>query len=179
MKRTLLFFVISLIVLSGCSVIAQTTEQPDLTYVIVASRNGIEQEYKTGTRFLIKFKSDSSIQKTRGFFAGVSEGKIVMLPKKTSNEVVLIPPDSVLLLRRIRPTQRIGYAATGITLIGVGAAVLNRAANTSGSTGAAVLVIPVIGAGVYFLCVIPITLVIEKLYEKKKTNGWTFSIRQQ
>lgn len=179
MKSIYLFFSVVLFSLLDTSVIAQTIDQPDLAYFIVASKNGTERNYKTGKRFLIKYKSGSSAQKTRVFFAGVSEGKIAMLPKTTSNEVVLIPPDSILLLRRIRPTQRIIYAAAGITLIGTGTAILDNVGNASGNSGAAVLIIPVIGAEVYFLCAVPVSLFFEKIFEKKRSSGWTFSIQRQ
>lgn len=140
---------------------AQTTEPSGFSYAIVAGKNGIERRYNVGSKILLKFTSDSSIQKARGYFAGITNGKIAILSKKISKEAALISADSILLLRRIRPTQRIIYAAGGVTLIGTGAAILDKAGNTSGNSGAAVLIIPVIGAGVYFLCAVPVSLFFE------------------
>ncbi len=178
MKSVGLLFTIIIFPLSGTSVFAQITEQPDLAYVIVASKNGIERKYKAGTRLLIKYNNGNSKQKARGYFAGVEEEKIAIFSKKATGKAILISPDSVLLLRKIRPTQRIIFATIGMTLIGGGAAILDKASNTSGNSGAAVLIIPVIGAGVYFLWAVPVSLLIEKINEKKKDKGWTFLIKR-
>lgn len=66
-KSRYAFFSIIIYAVACPSAFAQTIEQTDLAYVIVAGKNSFEQEYKTGSRFLIKFKSGSSIQKTRVF----------------------------------------------------------------------------------------------------------------
>ncbi|MBI5372101.1 MAG: hypothetical protein HZA79_08755 [Sphingobacteriales bacterium] len=174
MNRIYLFIVTLVFVLSGSSVFAQ----PDLAYVIVAGKNGSERKYEAGERLFIKYNGSHSIQKARGYFAGVTDGKIAILSKRTSGETALISADSILLLRKIRPGQRVFFAATGIALTGGGAVLLDRASNTSGNSGATILVIPVIGAGVYFLWAIPVSLLVEKLNEKRKSKGWAFSIRK-
>jgi hypothetical protein len=55
-------------------------------------------------------------------------------------------------------------------------AVLNNNDNTPDSAMRDALIIPVIGVGVYFLCVIPVSLFIEKMGEKKKANGWVLKL---
>lgn len=164
--------------LSCSSLFGQADDVTDLSYAIVASKKGVERKYKSGSRLLIKYSNGHSAQKARGYFAGVEDGKIMMLSKKSARVYPSISPDSILLIRRIRPTQRIIFAAAGLTLIGTGTVVLDNASNSSGISGAAVLVIPVIGAGVYFLYAVPISLLIEKLNEKKKIKGWTYSIER-
>lgn len=178
MKRFFSFFLSALLLCSfGVPVCGQISEQSlSFNYAIIASKNGSERIYKPGTRFFIKHSIDHSTQKVRGYFAGVAEGKIAILSKKRAKETMLICADSILLLRKIRPGSRILFSSIGAALIGGGAAILDNASGAN--SGAGVLVIPVIGAGVYFLCAVPISLMIEKVNEKTIAKEWKFEIRK-
>jgi hypothetical protein len=158
---------------------AQKDNPSDFSYVLLASKNGTKRIYKPGIRVLIKYASDSAEKKVRGYFAGVQDGKFAVIRKREAMEPILVPVESIMLLRKIRPGQRIFYAAAGVTLISIGAAIIDKAGDSSGSAWAGAIIIPAIGAGVYFLCAVPISHLFERINEKRANRGWTFSIRQQ
>ena len=143
--------------------------KPDSSNTLIAAKNNFQKVYKPGTKFYLKFRNDSSVQKCRGVFTGITNGEINITHKK--EKTFLILPENILLLRKIKPGSRIIYAGIGTALVTAGAAVLNNDDETSGSAMRGALIIPVIGVGVYFLCAIPVSLLIEKLGEKKKADG--------
>lgn len=151
---------------------------PNVSYTIVASKNGIEKLYKPGTQLFLKYDKGSLLQKVRGFFSGVIDSNIVITHKKKSKGRILIPVEDIILLRKINPGKRIIYGAIGTVLVGGGAAIIDKAGNTPGTAMGGALLIPVIGAGVYFLCAVPVSLLLEKMFEKKVKNGWALSIEQ-
>src|ERR1044071_1588200 len=151
---------------------------PDFSYRLITLKNGIEKLYKPGTRLFLKYGNGSSPQKIRGIFAGVMDGKIAIIRKKKSKEQILIPVEDIILVRKIHPGKRIIFGAIGAVLITGGAAIIENTEDSPGGAWTAALVIPVIGAGVYFLCVVPASLVLEKLSEKKRSDGWSFRVQK-
>ena len=156
------------------AVLFAQTHKPDYSYKLIAAKNNFQKVYTTGTKFCLKFYNDSSVQTCRGVFTGITNGEIIITTHK--KEKLFISPESILLLRKVKPGSRIIYAGIGTALVAGGVAVLNNNDNTPGSARRDALIIPVIGVGVYFLCAIPVSLVIEKIGEKKKANGWIFKI---
>jgi hypothetical protein len=156
------------------SVLFAQTHKPD-SYKLVAAKGNFQKVYTIGTKFFLKFYSDSSIQKCRGVFTGLTNDEIIITAHK-KGKAFLILPDNILLLRKIKPGSRIIYAAIGTALVAGGSAVINNENNTPGAAMRDALIIPVIGAGVYFLCAIPVSLFLEKIGEKKKAMGWVFKI---
>jgi hypothetical protein len=154
------------------------TDNTDSSYKLVAVKNNFQKVYATGIKFFLKFHNDSSVQKCRGVFTGITNGGIIITTHK-KGKTFLILPENILLLRKIKPGSRIIYAGIGTALTVGGAAVINSKDNTPGSAMRDALIIPVIGAGVYFLCAIPVSLLIEKIGEKKKVNGWIFKIENR
>jgi hypothetical protein len=150
---------------------------PDFSYALIASKNGFEKVYRPGTRLVLKY-GNSSPKKVRGIFAGVMDGKIVITRKKKSKEKNLIPVEDILLVRKINPGKRIIFGAIGTVLVAGGASVLEDTDNSPGAAWTGALVIPFIGVGVYFLCVVPVSLMIEKAGEKKRSSGWSFRVQQ-
>ena len=151
---------------------------PDLSYSIVASKNGMENYYKPGTQLLIKYKDNSGERKIRGFYSGESGGDIVIKHRKKDVAKTVIIVDSITVLRRIKPGKRIFYGAIGTLLVGGGAALLDNEGNTPGSAMRGALIIPVIAVGVFIICAVPVTIIVEKVNEKKCINGWKFKLQQ-
>jgi hypothetical protein len=176
-KQRMKYQLIILSVLLSLSV-AVTSSAQGVAPALVASKNGYEKRYRPGTRLCIKYGNDSSTQKTRGIFTDVVDGKIVIAFKKKSKVQVVIPVEDITMLRKIKPGKRILYAAAGTALVAGGAAVIEQSGNSAGSGMATALVIPVIGAGVYTLCAVPVSLLFEKMGEKKRSSGWSFSVQQ-
>ncbi|MDB5232585.1 MAG: hypothetical protein JWN76_3390 [Chitinophagaceae bacterium] len=150
---------------------------PHYSHTIIASKNGIEKIYKLGSRLFITYQNGSDQQKLRGYFTGVTNGKIAIARKKKTSEEILIPVENITVLRKINPGKRIIYGAVGTALVAGGAAIINKRSNSPGAGMRDALIIPIIGVGVYSLCVVPATLLLEKLSEKKRSSGWTFHAR--
>lgn len=146
------------------------------SYVLVATNNASHNVYKQGARFFIRYSNGETGKKVRGVLTGFSDTEIVISTFSDLNNKTTIPIDSITKLRRINPRARLAFGIAGTALISVGAAVIN---NSSGSGFKDALIIPVIGAGSFLLYVVPISLLIEKLNEKTKTGGWTFSIEKR
>ena len=149
----------------------------DSSYKLIAVKDNFRKTFRTGTKFFVKFYNDSSVQKYRGVFTGITNDKIIITTHK-KEKVLLILPENILLLRKIKPVSRIIYAGVGTILVTSGAIVLNNSGNTPASAIQGAFLIPVIGIGTYFLFAIPASLLIEKLGEKKKVDGWAFKIEK-
>jgi len=163
---------------TSVSLLAQTNETKFWDYVIVARKKEIVKTYKPGTKLFLSYFDRSGVQKIKGYLSRAIDNNITILPRKKSNEEVTIAVDSIVVLRKIKPSQRISFSVIGSILIGTGAILMDKAGDSpSGAMGSALL-IPVIGAGVYFLFSIPFSLMIEKVSERKKKDGWEFSIRR-
>jgi hypothetical protein len=143
---------------------------------LFAKRNRESEAYKIGEKVLIKFDTEGKIEKTRGIILEISEAKITFGNKRGTKHIS-IPIENISLLRRINPTNRIIYGILGTALISGGAALIDSGGDTPGSAMRGALLIPVVGVGVYILGAIPVSIIIERLSEKKRDSGWKFSVQ--
>jgi hypothetical protein len=150
---------------------------PDLSYSIVASKNGVKHFYKPGDRVLIKYKDSDYTKKMRGFYSGESGGNLVMKRKKKGIAQSIIAVDSIIILRRIHPVKRMVYAVIGTSVVGGGAAILENGGDSPGSAMKGAFIIPVIAVGVFFICAVPVTLIVERINERKRSAGWQFELQ--
>jgi hypothetical protein len=163
--------------LTSLSSTAQDT-LPHLGYRFVALRNSERAFYKTGTRLVIKYTDGSSTQRLRGAFAGVMNGSIAIGARGGSKSMTVIPVEDISMVRKVHPQRRVAFAIIGTVLVGGGTAILESGGNSPGSAMRGALIIPVIGIGSYLLFAVPITLIAEKLNEKKRKNGWKFELSE-
>lgn len=170
-------FLLSFFLVSAISSSAQHNAG-DLSYTLIASRNTIQKIYSPGSRFFLKYTNHASMHHCRGVFTGITDDKIVITTNKRKRENILIAPGDIILLRKIKPGKRILYGGIGTALVAGGAALINNAGDTPGSAIGGAIVIPFIGAGVFFLGAIPVMLLVEKLNEKNTANGWKFTIEK-
>ena len=155
---------------------AQAESRPDLSYRIVASRFGQDVYYSPGTRLCIKYKRGQSEIKERGYFAGVLNDKIILTPDKVGSYRIAIPPEDIIYLRKIRPLKRVIAGASGVAMITGGLLVFESIVSSSQTMGAALIGFPLVIAGVVFIYYVPVSLIFEKINERKRINGWEFRL---
>lgn len=146
------------------------------TPILIASRNGAEEVYTIGTKLVLKYKDSLSVKRIRGVFSG-SWGEKILITKGNRNKYEVFV-DSIVMLRKIHPIRRIVFAAIGTALIGGGAAILDNGGDSPSSAIKGAFIIPFIGIGVYFICAVPASLILEKVNENRKSRGWKFSLHQ-
>jgi len=101
----------------------------------------------------------------------------VIISNKRSKKRTIIPVNDITLLKKINTGKKIIYGAIGTVLVAGGAAIIDDGGNSPGNAMKDALLIPVIGTGVYFLCAVPVLLLIEKFNEKKRRRGWIFHLK--
>ena len=150
---------------------------PNLNVSLIASRNGNLTSYEGGARLMIKHKSGSSTERVRGTFAGAFNKSIAIAKKQGGiRSITSIAIEDILMVRKINPRKRLAFGIIGTMLVGGGAAILESTGDSPGKAMGGALVIPVIGVGSYVLFAVPVTLLIEKLNEKKAESGWKFEL---
>jgi hypothetical protein len=175
MKVNLLFILVTLV--TFLSAVGQQA-LPDLSYSLIASKNRNEAWYNAGMRLCVKYKNPASVKRVKGIFAGVSDGEILVARKKKSEEGVLVPVEEIIAVRKINPRKRIVYGTIGALLVGGGGAIIDKGGNTPGSAMKGAFIIPLIGVGSYFLAAIPVSMLLDKAGEKKRSSGWEFQLRK-
>ena len=151
---------------------------PDLSYELVALQKGAETTYRPGARLFLKYNNDHSTKTCRGTFAGIKDGGIVITNKRKTAEILILPQD-ITLLRRIRPGSRLIFGGIGTAMLIGGTAGLDNGGSNHVSSLRTAGAIAFIGTGVFVLLAIPVTLFVEKISEKKIVNGWKFEVRKQ
>lgn len=168
-----------LVLLCPNNALSQSANNPDRTYNIVAARYGKEVYFKPGTRLCIKYKRGNNEVKERGFFAGALDEKIILTPDKIGSYRMSIDPGEIIYIRKIRPLNRIIAGAAGTVVFAGGLLLIEYAAGASGAFTAALIGIPLVAVGYVMLYYIPITLILEKINEKKRSKGWEFRLSKQ
>lgn len=142
---------------------------------LIASRYGVEHPYKTGYRLCIKYQKDNREVKVRGFFSGATDGNIILRPNKTVDYNIIIHPEDIIYVRRIKPLNRVIAGSGALALMGAGVLIIESAAN---GMAAGLAGIPLAAVGYVLLYYIPVSLIIEKIMEKKRSHGWKFQLRK-
>jgi len=183
MQRIFLLFIVvhfSLIFLSEKSLAQE--KFPDASYRLIAERYGVEKIYMPGKKLFVQFQTGNGMNegiKARGFFAGSLRDSIVLGRQKDAWDRVLIDPESVVSVRRIRPTSRIIVGCGGLLLMTAGIVLLERGFDKDASGLSPILIgAPLLFAGTYMTFYVPISLIVEKLSEKKRRKGWTFLLNK-
>lgn len=149
----------------------------DTTNVIfknfVASKSSERKLYPIGTRLFIRYTNERSTNKLRGIIAGLNKTKIFIKQGK-KDSLISINIIDITLVRKIDPRGRIILGIVGTALVGGGAAFIDDGGNSPGSAMRDALIIPIIGVGSFCLHAVPITLFIEKIDERRRSNGWIF-----
>lgn len=145
---------------------------------LVANRNRESESYKIGEKVVIKFEKDGDIERTRGVILNISEANFTVGNKRGTKQT-LIPVENISLIRKINPFQRIIYGVIGTAMISGGAALIDSGGDSPGSAMRGALLIPVVGVGVYVLGAIPVSIIVERLFEKKRDSGWKFSVQNE
>lgn len=176
-KEWLNFLVVcSLAFLFPDNALSQSVNIPDRSYRIVAARYGKDVYYKPGTRLCVKYKRGNDEVKERGFFAGALDEKIILTPDKAGSYRISINPDDIIYIRKIKPLNRIIAGAAGTVMFAGGLLLLTSGTSSAEALGAALIGIPLMALGYVVLYYIPITLIIEKINEKKRSKGWDFRL---
>ena len=144
---------------------------------LMASNYETEHMYKPGTRLLIKYGNENALNKQKGILTGISATGIALKRRKNSDELTVIRFDDMAVVKKVHPQRTIIFAAVGTALVTGGAIIIDGAGNTPGSTLRAALAIPLIGVGTYLVCSIPVSLLIDKFSERKRSSGWKFFAR--
>jgi hypothetical protein len=176
MKLTLLILIGTLS--TSLSLTAQVT-LPHLNSNFIALRNSEHVFYKVGKRLAIEYNIDSFTQRVKGMLAGAKNGSIMIGAKGVNKSTAVIPIADISMVRKVHPQRRVAFGIIGTALVAGGTAILGSAGNSPGSAMRNALVIPIIGIGSYFLFAVPVSLMVEKLSEKKQKNGWKFEISEQ
>lgn len=158
---------------------AQSAKAGDSSYILKAYKKTDSVNYRLGTRMVLIYNNGAASLKARGVFVGVYDSALIISRNARSSVKTLIAVDSITRLRKINPNARFAFAGTGIALVAVGSAILdNESNNGEGSAIKGAFGIVIIGAGAFCIYAIPGSLLIEKLKEKNKSNGWMFSLEK-
>ncbi|MEO7444898.1 MAG: hypothetical protein ABIT96_05980 [Ferruginibacter sp.] len=167
---TLLFI---LLIILPAIMLAQAPKVPNNHTSLIARKDGKTKVYRPGTHIYIRYSTDSTEIYNRGYIKGSVDDKLIITQKLKSDQRIFINAEDILVIRKIRPGKRIFFASLGAILVGAGAAYANQAS----SGWAFVIVVPLIGAGSYMIMVTPVSLLLEKIAEKKVSKGWQFSLQ--
>ena len=170
MKKFITFFILNLLC-SNINLLAQE-------YTLKAIRNYESEIFNLNQKVVVKFKKGADIVRRRGIIVDINDSAIVVGNKKRSSET-FIEIEDIFLLRKINPNKRTILGITSITLIGGAASLIDSGGDSPGSAMRGAFLIPIVGIGVYALGAIPITIIIERLFEKKTASGWKFIVQNR
>jgi hypothetical protein len=142
---------------------------------LVATRQSRVVTITEGKKYLVKYQEAGEKKKTKLFFIGFS-GDSILLTSRNGKKEQVVPVSSIQSMKRVNSSFRIIVGSIGVAGVAGGAAILENGGK--GGTGwNTILAIPLVGIATYAIVAVPVSLLLDKLGEKRVNEGWSFRIQ--